>query len=190
MGVVDKSTYAFGCPKSRVREEGPVLEYGSGYGASWGSPPNLSQSSAPQKNRRTVKSDIRVGRRCSIMRFILCFLLALVAAPAWADWVRIDENAYTIYYIDPLSIRKNGNYRKVWGVQDLKRRDRQDGEMSRRVLWEHDCKDERSRVLAFSLHPEPMVSGKALFSDSTASTWSAVPPNTVAQTVQQTVCAR
>lgn len=41
MGVIDKSTYTFTCPKCKAREDGAVLEYGSSYGASWGSPPKI-----------------------------------------------------------------------------------------------------------------------------------------------------
>jgi hypothetical protein len=36
--------------------------------------------------------------------------------------------------------------------------------MSRRLLIEYDCKDERFRVLATSTHSEPMAAGKTLVS--------------------------
>ena len=97
------------------------------------------------------------------MRIILYFLIAVVAAPAWAEWVAVSESNDLVAYIEPASIRKNGHFRKVWQVQDLKQRDEQ-GAMSRRLLIEYDCKDERFRVLATSTHSEPVAAGKTLVS--------------------------
>lgn len=55
----------------------------------------------------------------SIVRLIL-LLLALMASPAWADWVLLSESAnFTLYY-DPATIRVNGNMSRVWEVLDLK----------------------------------------------------------------------
>lgn len=123
------------------------------------------------------------------MRIILCFLLALVAAPAWAEWVQVVANDRTIFYIDPASIRKDGNLRKVWGIADLKQRDK-DGTMSRRSRSEYDCKEERRRTLALSTHSEPMAGGLTLMSFEQASEWSAIPPDTVAETILKRVCAK
>ena len=69
------------------------------------------------------------------MRIILC-LLALLAAPARAEWVAVSESNDLVAYIEPATIRKNGNFRKVWQVQDLKQRD-EHGAMSRRSARRH-----------------------------------------------------
>ena len=102
-------------------------------------------------------------RTGGVMRIILYFLIAVVAAPAWAAWVAVSESNDLVAYIEPASIRKNGHFRKVWQVQDLKQRD-EHGAMSRRLLIEYDCKDERFRVLATSTHSEPVAAGKTLVS--------------------------
>ena len=90
------------------------------------------------------------------MRLILYLFLALSAAPAWAAWVevggKIDE---VIFYIDPATIRKDSNLRRVWAIEDLKQRHK-DGEMSRRALYEYDCKEERVRILSGTEHSDPM----------------------------------
>lgn len=75
------------------------------------------------------------------------------------------------HYFDPVTIRKYGNLRSVWELEDLKQRDKQ-GVMLRRSLFEYDCKKERSRLLSFSSHSEletkdtgysePMAGGNVL----------------------------
>ena len=92
-------------------------------------------------------------------------------------------------YIDPTTIRKDGNFRKVWQLNDLKERHK-DGELSRRVRNEYDCKKERFRVLSFSTHSEPMANGMSLYQSSAESTeWNDIPPGTFAETVLKIVCA-
>jgi len=125
------------------------------------------------------------------MRIILCFLLALVAAPAWAEWVVVSESedGGLAFYIDPASIRKNGHFRKVWLITDLKQRG-EGGEMSRRVLDEYDCKEERSRILSISGHSGPMAGGETLEMDDGAGKWYAIAPGSMAETVFKRVCAK
>ena len=122
------------------------------------------------------------------MRIVLCFLLALVAAPTWAEWVKVAASDTSIIYIDPASIRKGGNFRKVWVIQDLNQRDK-DGEMSRRSRTEFDCKEERSRPIAFSTHSESMAGGETLSSDDVTEAWSATPPGSVSARILKIVCA-
>lgn len=81
------------------------------------------------------------------MRIILCFLITLVAAPALAGWERVAENDDVTYYIDPATIQKDGDSRKVWKILDLKQKGKND-EMLRKALVEYDCKEERSRTLS------------------------------------------
>lgn len=123
------------------------------------------------------------------MRLVLCLLLTFAAAPAWAEWVEVSETDNSIYYIDPATIRKDGNLRRVWTIQDLKQRHK-DGEMSRRGLYEYDCKEERFRILSISEHSDPMARGKTLFSDSEPGKWIHTPPETPSQTMLRIVCAK
>jgi hypothetical protein len=123
------------------------------------------------------------------MRTILYLLIAVMAAPAWAEWVAVSESNDLVAYIEPSSIRRNGNLRKVWQVQDLKQRD-EHGAMSRRLLVEYDCKDERFRVLSTSTHAEPMAAGKALVLVDIPSAWSAFAPDTPAEDTLEIICTR
>jgi hypothetical protein len=122
------------------------------------------------------------------MRILLC-LLAMVATPAWAAWVNVGENEEAIVYIDPVTIRKNGNYRKVWELYDIKKPD--GGVMSRRGLWEYDCKEARVRLLSNSAHSEPMAGGKVLHKDDDdASTWGYIAPETFSAFNLKFVCTK
>lgn len=123
------------------------------------------------------------------MRGILCFFLVLVAVPAWAEWVKVSENKDATFYIDPATIRKDGNLRRVREMQDLKTRDN-DGEMSLQSLEEYDCKAKRNRTLAFATFSDPKGRGKMLYSTNSSDKWNSIPPSTPALVILNRVCAR
>jgi hypothetical protein len=119
-------------------------------------------------------------------------VLLLFSSLSWAvNWVSIDSSAdgEITVYIDRDSIRKDGNLRKAWRIQDLKKRDK-DGEMSYRVRAEYDCKNERSRTLAVSTHSEGMASGQILYNASQVGSWIEIPPGTTGDSTLKFVCAR
>ncbi len=119
----------------------------------------------------------------------LLIALLFVSGSASAQWVKVDWTNDMSVYIDPTTIRKDGNLRKVWQLQDLKERDK-DGELSRRFRSEYDCKNERRRLLSFSTHSEPMANGMSLYQSTADSTqWNDIPPRSVAETVLKIVCA-
>lgn len=126
---------------------------------------------------------------------VLCFLLALVAAPAWADWLKVAETNESISYIDPATIRKEGNFRKAWEVKDWKQRTK-DGVMSMRGLMEYDCREKRYRGLAISTYSGPMLAGQTLYSYNDPERgeppyrWDPILPNTPAEVLLKRVCAK
>ena len=123
------------------------------------------------------------------MRLVLCLLLTLAAAPAWAVWVKVGETDDAFFYIDLATIRRDGNLRKVWEIHDMTQRGKL-GEMSARFLTEYDCKEERVRIRSVSLHSDPMGRGKTLLSDSQPGKWNYIAPKTVSETFLQIVCAK
>ena len=124
------------------------------------------------------------------MRLVLCLLLALAAAPAWAEWVKVIENDEYTSYIDPATIRKDGNLRRAWEIQDLKQRNK-DGEMSFRILSEYDCKEERVRTRSFSVHSDPMALGNTLSNYyGEPDKWRDIPPGTHVKKTMRIVCAK
>lgn len=123
------------------------------------------------------------------MRLVLTLLLALAAVPARADWFEIAQTAEGAIFIDPSTMRWNGDLHTVWEIQNLKQR-HQGGEHSRRVLKEYDCKDERGRSLAFSTHSEPMGNGETLYSQTTPTRWRQYSPGSVGYATLKIVCAQ
>jgi len=118
--------------------------------------------------------------------FLIC--LMMLAGSAWAEWVRFGYNDTFTYYYDPAKIRKDGNMRRVWELHDLTQRNNI-GEISRRMLVEFDCKQERARFLSASSHSERMAVGKVLRTEEGASDWHEIPPDTIDETLFNIVCA-
>ncbi len=125
------------------------------------------------------------------MKKLLITLLAslVLNGSAWAEWVKVDESDFSYRYIDPATIRKDGNLVRVWEIIDNKKRDEY-GALSLRARAEYDCKQERFRALSVSQHSGPMAGGTILTSSASSEQWKDIPPNTVGETVLKIVCAK
>ena len=123
-----------------------------------------------------------------INALLLCLLF--ISGSASAEWVKFGETDNIYHYIDPTTIRKDGNLRKVWQIHDLKQRSK-DGELSRRFRLEYDCKNERYRFLSISEHSGPMASGITLYqSTEEGNKWSDIPPGSKGEDALKIVCAK
>jgi hypothetical protein len=114
--------------------------------------------------------------------------LLLASSGAWAEWVKVTETEGSVFYIDPATIRNEGNVRKVWVLQDLKQRHK-DGDLSTRMRYEYDCKGDRFRMLSLSSHTGQMARGQTLVNDNEPDAWYDVPPKTITEFVLKLVCA-
>jgi hypothetical protein len=119
--------------------------------------------------------------------FLVC--LMMLAGSACAEWVMYFEAKAITNYYDPATIRKDGNMRRVWRVQELKQRTA-DGEKSRRMRIEYDCKEERYRILSASTHSEPMAEGKALYAENRDNIWKDISPASASEAMFKIVCAK
>jgi hypothetical protein len=119
----------------------------------------------------------------------LMSLSTFAAAPVWADWMKVEESDKGVRYLDPATIQKNGSFRRLWELQDLRAR-HPDGESSRRLLWEFDCEGNRFRGLSISTHRGPMATGETILSNSTAADWSDVPPGSAIEATLRFACFR
>jgi hypothetical protein len=93
------------------------------------------------------------------------------------------------FFYDPATIRKEGNIRRVWGVTNFSKREK-NGAMSLRSRIEYDCKQERYRLLATSSHPGGMAGGSQLANVGGDDIWDDVPPSTPAAAMLEIVCAK
>ena len=123
------------------------------------------------------------------MRILLC-LLAMVATPAWAEWVAIAENESYVLYADPNTIRRNGDKVKMWGLQDFKTvqalgRKRY---VSMKSLSEYNCKNEQIRLLFVTGHSNNMGGGESIDSDVGKADWLPVVPKSTGESEWTFAC--
>ena len=121
------------------------------------------------------------------MRIALTLLLLFAAAPVLAEWVRVGRTDAAVHYVDPATVRKDGNLRQVWALQDMVRWG-DDGIRSIRSLQEYDCALQRFRYLTLETHSEPMAGGWILATHNLRDAWSDRPPGTKASAIGKIVC--
>lgn len=122
------------------------------------------------------------------MRVALALSLLLAAAPAWAEWVKVGETDAAVHYIDAATIRRDGNLRRVWTVQDMRDTDPA-GVRSIRALEEYDCRTERFRYLSLTAHSAPMAGGEVVAAHILDDNWTARPPGSKPSAIEKIVCA-
>lgn len=123
------------------------------------------------------------------MKKLFLVSLMLLAGSAWAEWVIFGATDTATHYFDPATIRKDGNMRRVWQLQELNKRHK-DGEMSRRIRQEYDCKQERYKILGQTEHSEPMAGGEVLTNFGEMKTWVEIAPDTMSEKILKIVCAK
>lgn len=120
---------------------------------------------------------------------IFVLMLAASSSGVWGEWVKLTESNTAISYIDPSTIRRVGNHRRVWVLQDLKQKGPL-GAMSMRALEEYDCQEERRRFLSSTSFSGPMLQGEVLTTSDTTTAWHNVGPGSVAEGFLKFVCTR
>jgi hypothetical protein len=121
------------------------------------------------------------------MKPLLVLLVLLLQAPAWADWVKVDETDKTVVYVDPERIQKNAQFPTAWQLSDYRSMTKR-GVLSSQNLIEFDCKAKRRRTLAFVSHAENMGEGAVKFKNLKAGQWHAVPHESVAEQIMEMAC--
>ena len=126
-------------------------------------------------------------------RLLLGLMLLLVSGAASAEWTSVGASDEHIQYVDKGSIRRNGNSVKMWGLMDYKTVEKTDGKsyLSSKEQREYDCKEERTRLLAFLWFSGQMGSGKVVLSNSvTSMTWDPIAPGSVGVTLWTIACGK
>lgn len=123
-------------------------------------------------------------------RFLLLSFFLLVTGSASAGWEKVGATDKAVMYIDPATLRREGNFRKIWLITEFQQRS-ENGTVSTRHRDEYDCGSERRRVLSMSTHTKSMAGGKTISSTSEPNgVWREIPPGTVANDVLEVVCAQ
>ena len=128
-------------------------------------------------------------------RLILIVLLVLSGGPAYAEWVMVTssyhQEGYSVY-IDPVTIRRQGDLVKMWDLTDFEKMQTaaRYAYLSSKVQREFDCAGERVRTLAGAEFSDRMGRGNAVTSDSILGEWEPVVPNSVGQVLWNHACER
>jgi hypothetical protein len=123
------------------------------------------------------------------MRCLLLVFLMLTTTPTWAEWVKVTASSDDVYYLDPSTIRRDGNFRKAWTLIDFIKMGRK-GVHSLKAFKEFDCKEERFRVLTAVGYAGQMGTGTVLGSENPTIPFGYVAPNTASADQLRFVCAR
>lgn len=130
----------------------------------------------------------------------LALLLLMAALPARAEWVKVASNERGFfsalsrgasYYIDPSTIVREGNIRRVWEIQDLGDKGPR-GERSILAQMEYDCADRRMRTLKATGKSLRMAGGEIIRLSGYSDEWMPLRPgqdHDVFLKILDTVCA-
>ena len=106
----------------------------------------------------------------------LLLSLMLVTFSASAKWLKVSQTDSFAIFADPSAVRANADLRRAWVILEMNQ-PQPNGERSRHVLFEWDCKNERERVLHLISHAGPMATGKVLLNGGNPMDWGNVSPN-------------
>ena len=119
--------------------------------------------------------------------FLVC--LMMLAGSACADWEKYSSSDGDEFFFDPSTVRKSGNFSKVWEIINLP--STKDGVYSYRMRTEYDCFNEKFRFLYSSTHTKKFGGGETLESSSVPDKhWSEIPPNSSSRILHAIVCAK
>jgi hypothetical protein len=124
------------------------------------------------------------------MRVALAILLLFAITPAWADWVKVGEDAGAVIYVDPASLKIAGDIRRVTTLNDVKWQ-QGSGVNSFQTLDDFDCKRFRRRTVFRFDYSGQMGTGKVLASGPPIvnDTFTDINPYTPAAYELEYVCA-
>ena len=125
-------------------------------------------------------------------RLLMGLMLLVTAGAASAEWTVAGGNDQFVQYVDRATIRRNGNLVKMWVLSDLKtvQTDAGDSYLSSKAQQEYDCKEEKSRTLAFTWLSGQMGNGKVVYANSDPRKWSPIQPGSVRETQWKIACGK
>ena len=147
------------------------------------------------------------------MTILLTISLLIFPETSHAEWLQITETDAAVHFIDSSSVRKIGDIRLVWELQNIKTKKRPPfwwqerslidifwrrpkealfgppvKKLSYRYRSEYDCKSSTWRISFYSAHSRPMASGSILKQIEPDYAWAHISPNTPAMNILNKVC--
>ena len=125
-------------------------------------------------------------------RLLMGLMLLVTAGAASAEWTDVGDNERLIQYVDRATIRRNGNFVKMWDLLDYKTVKTSAGVsyLSGKTQQEFDCQEERGRILAFTWFDGLMGSGNVVYSNSDTQQWDPIQPGSSGETLWKIACGK
>ena len=118
--------------------------------------------------------------------------LVLSSGPVYAEWVLVsgDDAAGLAVYVDPATIRRNGNLAKMWQLYDYKTVQTVAGDslLSIKRFNEYDCTEERTRMLGYTWFAGNMGRDKVVYSTTEQLQREPVAPRSINHTLWKVAC--
>ncbi|MGE0645533.1 MAG: surface-adhesin E family protein [Nitrospira sp.] len=132
------------------------------------------------------------GRNVAVVLSPLVFLYWLGEARVYAEWLLVEANAKATVYVEAETITQHGDLVRAWVLDDLKTGHTRGFSkyLSSRAQEEHDCTNERFRLLSLENFSENMGAGEMVYRNAAASGWTGVPRGTLAHSVWKFVCGK
>ena len=127
-------------------------------------------------------------------RLLLGLMLLMTATAASAEWTQFGDTDRFIHYVDFATIRRNGNFVKMWSLNDYKTLQKSPAGhsyLSDKTQREYDCKEEKSRLLAFTDFSGQMGNGNVVYSNGNVrDEWSPIEPGSIGETKWKIACGK
>jgi hypothetical protein len=136
-------------------------------------------------------------RGIHMTRLLLVTLLVLSHGPVAAEWVAVTKDdlvpGLQTVYIDPGSVRREGNLATLWQLTDYTWM--QGGRKSTRFLstkthMQFDCAEKRLRLLAFTYFLGHMGTGRPAHGYVDQDTWLPIEPGSLNHTLWEVACGK
>ncbi len=134
----------------------------------------------------------------------LITLLFLSTVPAYAEWVAVEKDylvpGLQTVYVDPDTIRREGNLVTLWQLIDFKTMQGNAGMgplgfgphrfLSTKTHKQFDCAGKRVRLLAFTEFSRRMGTGKAANGYVDKDNWLPVEPESISYALWEVACGK
>ena len=117
---------------------------------------------------------------------LLPTLLLLITTTTWADWAHIGKTDLADLYIEPASIRKDGNLVTATQLTDYKQQ-QDNGGLSLLTTVEYNCPQAQYRLVSVRRLAEPMGVGATLL-ETDNGPWYTITPDTASETLFLILC--
>ena len=127
-------------------------------------------------------------------KVILMILLSVVSGSAAAEWVKVAKLEAGSLYVDPATIRSDGNLVIIGTLYDLETPviNETNGKpyVSQKLQSEYDCKEKRWRMLEYSWYTGKMGEGQMVENFSDSYKLKPIPSGSAAEIMWKLACGK